>query len=156
MSTKNKILALALMLTALSCSPDKVTKEENNYEFEKKSDYIYSKGNIYIGSEEYLNEINYAKKDDILVLDERNDEDPDIKIYDSHKIQETKLMMEILKEIKKYEENNPSKWNRSLESMRNEWMYHNLSYYLNYEVERTRDVDLNNADEQKYLRIIPR
>ena len=34
--------------------------------------------------------------------------------------------------------------------MRFEWLCHNIAYYFNYRVKDSRDVDLNNGDEEKY------
>ena len=34
--------------------------------------------------------------------------------------------------------------------MKNEWIIHNLSYLFNYNVERSKSVDLNNQDETTY------
>ena len=44
----------------------------------------------------------------------------------------------------------PSDWKRSIESMRVEWTVHNLLYDIGYERARTRDVDLDNLEEEKY------
>ena len=44
----------------------------------------------------------------------------------------------------------PSEWDRSLESMRLEWFCHNASYYMNYKIDSSYEVDLNNKDEDKY------
>ena len=44
----------------------------------------------------------------------------------------------------------PSKWNRSLKSMRLEWFVHNLLHDFNYKLDHTTDVDFNNEDEQKF------
>lgn len=141
MKLNSKILACALLISSLGCTQNAITEE---------SEFTYSKGNIYIGNSKYIESLNDIKDNDILVLDERNSKDPNMKIIDSYKITNKNDMLDILNELLKYEENNPSDWNRSLISMRNEWIYHDLSYFLNYEQESSKDVDLNNADEYKY------
>ena len=44
----------------------------------------------------------------------------------------------------------PSVWERSIESMRNEWEVHNWAYRFDYKKNRTTDVDFNIGDEEKY------
>lgn len=111
----------------------------------------YSNGYIYIGDKEYLNNLTNIKETDVLIEDQRsNKNDPDMIIHDSYKIVDENIMYEIINIICDYEELNPSNWNRSKQSMKSEWLAHNLSYYLNYKRNRTADVDLNNNDEEKY------
>ena len=59
-------------------------------------------------------------------------------------------MYEIIDILLKYEEENPSEWERTRDSMYWEWYFHN--YYCNngVEIERTKDVDLDNNDEKTY------
>ena len=73
-----------------------------------------------------------------------------MKIKDSYKIMTNSEMLEVLRLLEEYEEKNPSNWNRTIQSMRNEWIYHNMSFYLSYETISSKDVDLNNADEYRY------
>ena len=145
---KNKLITLSILLLFIVAGCNSEYSIDNTI-----INYIpYSNGKIYIGSEDYLKSINDLTSSDILILDERDKKDPNIKIYNSSFIVNTDLIEEILNILLEYEEKNPSDWNRSLESMRTEWILHNASYYLNYKRERTKDVDLNNKDEDKYIK----
>ena len=112
----------------------------------------YSKGKIYIGTKSYLiGCIDKIEDGDIIILDQRNSQnDPNMKIISSYKITDKDIRNEILEVLCKYEEKYPSKWNRTIESMRLEWFMHNISYKLNLEQDRTGDVDLDNNDEEYY------
>ena len=68
-------------------------------------------------------------------------------VYNSYKIKSLDEIKELLKILKEYERQYPSKWKRSILSMEYEWIVHNLSYYLNIYPDSSKDVDLNNADE---------
>ena len=110
----------------------------------------YSCGFVYIGDKEYLNSLEGLSLNDILVLDERDQKDPNIEIYNSYIINDKDIRNEILEIICCYENEYPSEWDRSIESMRLEWFCHNVSWYLNYKTDRTSEVDLNNKDEERY------
>lgn len=144
MNYSKRLMALLLLTTSLACT----NKNVNNNDIEKSKEYNI--GNIYIGNQEYIDNLDNIKENDFIVLDERDAQDPNIKIYNSYRIVSFDQMDIILNEIMNYEKNDPSNWNRSLKSMKLEWFYHNMSYYLDYKIERTKDVDLNNADENTY------
>ena len=110
----------------------------------------YSKGLVYIGSQAFLDSLKDIQPGDVLVLDERRDKDPSMKIYSSAKIENLDERNEILEILCRYEECDPTDWDRTIESMRLEWLLHNWSYYLNHKKHRTEDVDLNNKDEEVY------
>ena len=116
----------------------------------------YSNGRIFIGNMEFLQSLKDVNNNDILILDDRKDEDPSIKIFNSASIKDKNTRNEVLEILCRYEECFPSDWNRSIESMRVEWFMHNLSYFFNYQRNRTTDVDLNNNDENNYNNIILR
>ena len=59
-------------------------------------------------------------------------------------------MEEVIESLLYYEEEYPSDWNRTKNSLMREWIFHNLGYYLGINLDRTTDVDLNNADEMTY------
>ena len=71
-------------------------------------------------------------------------------ICNSCNIRDKDIRNEILEVLCCYEEMYPSRWDRTIESMRLEWFYHNVSYYLNYKVSHSSEVDLNNGDEERY------
>ena len=110
----------------------------------------YNNGIIYIGNAAYLNSINNLNGNDVLVLDERNNSDPNLRIYNSHKIVTPEIREEIIESLLLYEEKYPTKWERSKDSLMLEWTAHNLMYFLGINHGSTTDVDLNNADEEVY------
>lgn len=107
-------------------------------------------GYVYIGDEEYLDNLKNLNPTDVLVLDERHTEKPNMSVYHSYNIKNKEVRNEILEIMCYYESLDPSEWNRTIESMRLEWYLHNVGYYLNYQVDRTEQVDLDNKDEDKY------
>ena len=112
----------------------------------------YQEGFVYIGTQDdFLKLKNTLRSRDVFVLDERDEEDPNMVIFNSYKIQEDAYQTQILKILNLYEELYPSDWNRSIESMKREWKVHNLFYHLRYKQSHTKDVDFNNADESLYL-----
>ena len=109
----------------------------------------YSGGAVYIGDRCFLDGID-CNEGDILVEDLRYNDDPDMKVINSIDIKDKNKRNEILEILCSYEEDNPSTWNRSIESMRLEWLMHNISYDYGLEKRRTKDVDLDNEDEDEY------
>ena len=111
----------------------------------------YSKGLVYIGDSDYLDDVkDEARDEDVLVLDERDKLDPNMKILSSFKVKREKERQEVLHVLELYEESDPSEWSRSFSSMDLEWHIHNLFYYIGYKLDSTTDVDLNNDDESAY------
>lgn len=108
-------------------------------------------GNIYIGREEYLNGLKNITDKDVLILDQSYISNPNFRIYNSYKITNLEDMTYILNILLEYERNNPSKWDRTLISMRNEWLIHNLAYRFEINKVRAKDLDLDNDDEGNFL-----
>lgn len=149
---KRKLLILGSLVALLTYSLIEY-KYNPNYEVLETCDdaYIrYSNGKVFIGSEQYLRNLTDLQDGDILVEDLRDASDPNFRIYDSYKVKDKNDRDEILEILCRYEECHPSNWNRTIESMRLEWLMHNISYYFNYDTKRTTDVDLNNNDELLY------
>lgn len=109
----------------------------------------YRDGNIYIGDEEYLESID-CNPEDVLVCDKRDCSDSNFKIYDSYRITDKESRNDIIEVLLKYEEEHPTDWERTKESMRLEWYIHNISHDLNFALSNTSDVDLDNDDEKVY------
>ena len=105
-------------------------------------------GKVYIGNAFFLRNIDDEHA--ILVEDQRRGKDPNMKIYNSCRINTREDRNDVLEILQKYEEEHPSNWDRTIESMRLEWLMHNISYVFNFEKHRTEDVDLDNEDEIKY------
>ena len=111
----------------------------------------YNSGKIYIGSEYYLKSVkDELGPFDVLVEDDRNGKDPDLKIYDSYKIMSNDIKEEIVEALLYYEDVYPSKWDRTKNSLMREWTAHNLGYRFGYNHDSSADVDLNNGDEMTY------
>ena len=110
---------------------------------------IYQNGTIYICHD--VKDIDY-QKDDIVILDLR-DEKEDICIRDSYRLDDISSQEALIQLIIDYNKLYPSQklWQRSEESLLNEWLIHNLAYKLNISRERTSDVDFENKEENKYL-----
>ena len=127
--------------------------------YEPKSEYTilenspayacYSGGNIYIGKTRSDCPPDLCDGD-VFILDERTGKNPDMKICNSYLVTCPKQRKEILEVLCHYEECYPTDWDRSLDSMRLEWTIHNLSHLLGYDLKSSRDVDLDNADEEYY------
>lgn len=145
----NKIISIGVLVLVLSSWLSKYKYKPNYKILDDEAFASYSDGLVYIGNEDYLDSID-ANEGDILILDERHLEDPNMCIYNSCDIHDKDIRNEILEIICIYEEMYPTRWDRSIESMRLEWLCHNVSYDFNYRVEDSREVDLNNDDESNY------
>ena len=115
----------------------------------------YSRGDIYIGDEEYISSIKNSvnERDVLIVMGYENDNDhldPNASILSSYRITDKDERNEILNVLKLYGQINDTRWNRSIDSMRVEWTVHNFFYELNYERDRTQNVDLDNSEEKLY------
>lgn len=146
---KKKLIISLLILSMYLSYRHRYQKEyeilpENNEAYAK-----YEDGNIYIGDEEFLSSIE-SVEGDVLIEDQRDGIDPNFVIYNSCKIHDKDDKNTILEVLEEYEEDNPSNWNRSIESMRLEWLMHNLGYRFNYKKNHTTDIDLDNDDEEKF------
>lgn len=127
-----------------------VDSDENNKPFASCENI-----DVYIGDETYLENISeHVDDEDILVLDQRIADDPNMIIYNSYRIQNEETRNAILEILAEYERRYPTEWQRTIESMRKEWKIHNLCYYLSYEIDHTKDVDFNNNDEENYNHLI--
>ena len=109
----------------------------------------YSNGNVYICNKEIIAKL-VQEENDIYIIDQRNSSDPNFCICSSHQITSKEQRNEILELLLEYERQYPTNWDRSIESMRNEWAIHNICYDLGIKTTSSVDVDLNNQDEEKY------
>lgn len=116
------------------------------------SNITYSKGNVYIcNSKDEVEQIKlFCNDEDVIVLDQTFYKDPNVKIVSSYKISDKDDMYAILSIIKEYFSNNENGWDRSLYSMENEWIIHNICSNMFILKSSTDDVDLNNRDENIY------
>lgn len=150
--TKKKVLFTSIILMLILTYPYK-HKYNSNYKILDESDdafALYSDGLIYIGDRDYINSLENIKDGDILVIDERDKDDPNMIICNSCDIKNKDIRNDILEVLCCYEDMYPSDWDRTIESMRFEWLCHNVAYYVEYKTDDSKEVDLNNCDEEKY------
>ena len=94
--------------------------------------------------------LKICDENDVIVVDQTEFVDPNIKIVSSYKIKNKDEMLQILNMIKDYCENKKTNWDRSITSMQNEWLVHNVCSEMFIKRSSTNDVDLNNSDENLY------
>ena len=110
----------------------------------------YRDGLIYIGDKCFLDQVD-VQEGDVLIEDQREYLlNPNLKVYSSYSITDKEARNDIIEVLQHYEDTQPTPWNRSSESMRMEWLLHNLCYDIGYQRDRTTNVDFNNADEEAY------
>ena len=112
----------------------------------------YSKGRVFIGSQEYLDSVrNRISDHDIVVIDNRNDpDDPYMEVKISDPIYDKEIREEILELIIIYDYYRPSDWRRTLSSMRLEWFANNITYTLKHKLDFDADIVFRNSKEKKY------
>ena len=108
----------------------------------------YNSKDIYIVDD--LQEIT-TDNTNIYIIDNRDEQDPNISIYNSYQFKRLDDIDNILNLLIEYEHQYPSNWHRTLKSMKNEWLIHNICYFFNIQKSRTEQVDFNNDDEKIYL-----
>ena len=149
---KRKLAALGIFIVLASSYV--ATEPHYNPQYELlEDDCAFARcscGTVYIGDQEFLEQF-LCEEGVILIEDQRNSKkNPNMKIYASCSIDDKNDRNDILEIIQEYERQDPTEWDRSIESMRLEWLIHNLSYDLDIQKHRTEDVDLDNLDEDKY------
>lgn len=146
---KNILIYLSILLVVLSF----YNKSKKGVSNKSSHEYLTcSKRNVYI-----CNSLDEAKElslncneQDVLIVDQTSNKDPNVKILSSYKITDREDMIDILNTIKEYFSNNENSWDRSIYSMENEWIIHNICSNMSFLNARTDDVDLNNRDEKLY------
>ena len=152
---KNVLIYLMALLVSLSLHHNKNKKKEVETSVNDKT-YVmygtYKRGNIYIcDSLSNVDKVyEVCNGNDVVVVDQSECNDPNMKIVSSYKITDKEEMKDILNVIKDYCTSKGSKWDRSIYSMENEWIVHNICSNLSIKKDHTDDVDLNNSDEKLY------
>ena len=157
MSRSRKALLLLWTYIVILFMPKIKTKSNKEVIYNK--DYIYEltpyakldDKDIYIVGKDYAEENVNDNTSNIYIIDDRFDKDPDISICNSYKYKSIEDIDTILNMLLEYEKNNPTEWNRSFKSMKDEWLMHNFCYYMHLQKDRTKQVDFNNGDEEIYL-----
>lgn len=154
-SKKNILVYLSALLVALSLSQSKHKKSEIETDTNDKSYEIcgtYNRGNIYVcktlSNVDKVYEV--CNENDVVVVDQCDLKDPNMKIVSSYKITDKEEMKQILNVIKDYCNDKHPNFERSIKSMQNEWIVHNICSNLSIKRDHTDDVDLNNGDETLY------
>lgn len=154
-SKKNVLVYLSALLITLSLFHNKHKKNEIEKSIIDRPYEIcgtYNRGNIYIcNSLSNIDKVyEVCNENDVVVVDQCNLKDPNMKIVSSYKITDKEEMKQILNVIKEYCNDKHSNFERSLKSMQNEWIVHNICSNLSIKRDHTDDVDLNNSDEKLY------
>ena len=157
-NNKKKALLLLWTYIVLFFTPKVKNNTKNeivyndNYIYEQTPYASYKDKLIYICGVEYIkNNKNIDNTDNIYIIDDRRDKDSDMSICNSYQIKSIQEINTLINLLIEYENNDPTIWQRSFKSMKNEWIIHNICYYLNIEKDRTKQVDFINDDEITYL-----
>ena len=88
-------------------------------------------------------------QEDILAIDDRNPSNPSFQVLNSYLVRNGARREEILSALIRYDREHPSavRWNRTLRSLKKEWLAHNIAYDLHFFRSSARHVDLDNRDE---------
>ena len=149
------VLLLSAYFTVKNCqNNDKVITFNDSYDRSCEQTFAYyDDTSVYIGNEEDIYSIKGTDRKNIYIIDGRYDNDPVMSVCDSYQIRDIRQIRSILRVLVRYEQEYPSLWERTFNSMEREWLMHNICYYLNYESYHTEKVDLNNDNEANYDRI---
>ena len=111
--------------------------------------YNNGQGYVYVVTTNQLHLMDDCERNAVVVVDKRNSSDPNMQIQNSYRIKNRRQQGEICQLMLDYNAANPvnPEWSRTKDSLVEEWRLHNLAYSFNYQRERTRDCDFNNADE---------
>lgn len=138
------VLSLYKLKETFTIDPNSISYNANYSE----EDCLYaSYGNIKV----YISDDKDKLNSGISILDLRSECD-DIKIFSSSEIKDFKSKVYIIKIILDYNSKYPSNtnWQRSESSLLNEWYVHNILYDFGLYQERTKDVDFETSEEDKY------
>ena len=152
---KNVLVYFSTLLVILSLFHNKHKKSEIEESINDETYEIYgtyNRGNIYIcDSLSNVDKVyEVCDENDVVVVDQCNLNDPNMKIVSSYKITDKEEMNQILNVIKEYCYSKHSNFKRSINSMQNEWIVHNICSNFSIKRDHTDDVDLNNGDETLY------
>ena len=152
---KKVIILLSTYFTFLIMPKIKSNDNFINYNSEYDSTEIlcfaeYNDKKIFIANADLIESIIDENDNNIYIIDERFTKDPNISICNSYRIKDNIKINDILKILEEYEKLYPSDWDRTFESMKSEWIIHNICYDLNINRTSTQNVDLNNNDQNTY------
>lgn len=109
----------------------------------------YDNGNIYITDDQ--DKIN-DKPADIIIVDMREKRE-NMEVVESYRITNRETQSEIIDIMLEYNDLYPSEipWTRTKESIANEWLVHNIAYYLHYKRDHSAHADFENKEENDYI-----
>ena len=105
------------------------------------------RGKLYIVSTKVDRDVQSAGENDYFAVDRRDKKDPEFVVMSSYRADTDAVIRQLCQLLLDHESAYPTEWNRTLESLVQEWKIHNLAYSLNYKIDHSADVNLNNADE---------
>ena len=106
------------------------------------------RGNLYIVSTELDREAQTIGENDYFAVDRRDRSDPEFVVIASYRANTDGIIRQLCQLLLDHEGAYPSDWDRTLDSMVEEWEMHNLAYSMDYKPDHSADVNLNNADEE--------
>ena len=148
------LISQILLLSSLSCQT-KRNKSQYLGNKDTVSMYSYDSGKVLIVNPDNIdNALGIKDKGDLVVMDYRDTENPDMKIMSSINVDSIKEMRQVIDALLDYNDAVESKqpWNRSKDSMTIEWKLHNILYELGLFDSHTIDVDFNNNELKNILK----
>ena len=106
------------------------------------------RGKLYVVLPEVDRSAQSAGENDYFAVDRRIGTDPEFVVMSSYRADTDAVIRRLSQLLLDHESMYPSDWDRTLESMVDEWKMHNLAYSMNYKLDHSADVNLNNADEE--------
>ncbi|MGN1098227.1 MAG: hypothetical protein ACI4SS_04960, partial [Clostridia bacterium] len=104
-------------------------------------------GTLYLVTSDIDRSLQSAGENDYFALDRRSAKDPEVVVYDSYRAGSEKLIRRLCEILLEHEAAHPTDWERTIDSMIEEWEIHNAAYSMDYKTDHSKDVNLNNADE---------
>ena len=89
-----------------------------------------------------------AGENDYFAVDRREASDPEIVVMDSYRANSDALIRQLCQILLDHEAAHPTDWDRTIDSMAAEWEVHNMAYSMDYKIDHSQHVNLNNADEK--------
>ena len=104
-------------------------------------------GKLYVVSPDLDRDAQTVDENDYFAVDRRFAKDPEFVVISSYRADRNPIIRELCQLLLDHEAAYPTDWDRTLESMVEEWEIHNMAYSMNYKTDHSADVNLNNADE---------
>ena len=101
-----------------------------NYEYEARDGLFTTtkKGTLYILTDENIVSDQSIDENEHIAIDFRSNKNPNVRVVNSYKVKDENERAQIVSSILTHEAEHPSDWDRTEESMENEWEWHNRMY----------------------------